>query len=235
MHQQRCRPSSKPSRNWWVSCLLAIIIIDRGCAGATWAITGELSGDKAAAAHQMMNLQDGMLTAHVTGVPLPRVMSELSRLSGARIVWLGQRDNRPVSVDFTKLPLAEALPRLLGPNNFLLLYSSTAARSRLKSIWVAPRRSSVGQTVAAEPDPVSSEESPDPNAGDAELEKMVESHLDTALHGTDRDSRVEAVGFLGGLVEYDPRIRPLLTQLSTGESDPQVRAAAAEALAGLQE
>src|SRR5262245_32903898 len=137
MQQQRYRPSSKPlRRHWWVSCFLAIIIIDRGCTEATWAITGELSGDKAAASRQMLTLQDGMLTAHVTGVPLPRVMSELSRLSGAKIVWLVQRDNRPVSVDFTKLPLAEALPRLLGPNNFLLMYASTDKRSRLTSIWV---------------------------------------------------------------------------------------------------
>jgi hypothetical protein len=179
----------------------------------------------------------------------------MSRLSGARVIWLGQPDHRQVSVTFTALPVAEAIERVLGANNFLLVYASTADTARLKEIWVATRHSPT-QTVT----PLARESAPitegiNVNGGDtelpqesaptteedtankveAELAKMLESQLDTALQGTDRDRRIEAIGFLGGLVEQDPRIRPLLLQLSTSERDPQVRTAAAEMLGAGEE
>jgi hypothetical protein len=236
MRHSTLHPSLSTRGNyWWLGCLLALMITDKSCASEIWATTGEPSGEKTASSREVLELQDGALTVHVVAAPLQQVMSQIGRLSGAKIVWLGQRDNRPVSVDFMALPVAEALPRLLGPNNFLLIYASTAERARLMEIWVAPQRFATRQTVLTTSDSASTEDVSDPSAVDAELEKMLESHLDMALHGTERDSRIEAIGFLGGLVEHDPRIRPLLEQLSTAEGDSQVRAAAAEVLSGMQE
>jgi hypothetical protein len=52
--------------------------------------------------------------------------------------------------------------------------------------------------------------------------------------GTDTNNRIEAIEALSGMVEHDPRIRPLLAQLSHSEQDSQVRGAAESALAGLE-
>jgi hypothetical protein len=212
--------------------MLALMVAGKSCTNDTWAAAGESKNEKTIAAFNGLKLQDGLLTAHVTATPLQRVLSEVSRLSGAKVVWLGQHDNRQVSVDFKDVPVTEALQRLLGPNNFFLFYASAADKARLKEIWGTPQHSSTSPAVPAPPTPTSTAEDSTPGEIDAEMEKLLESHLDTALHGTDRDSRIEAIGFLSGLVEQDPRIRPVLQQLSAGESDPQVRTAASDVLAG---
>jgi len=239
----------------WAGYLLALLVVNTSCISDTWAAADRPQREKTTAAFSGLQLQNGLLTAQVTATPLPQVLSEMSRLSGARVVWLGQPDHRQVSVTFTALPVAEAIPRVLGGNNFLLVYASTADKARLKEIWIATRPSPT-QTViypALESAPMTEginvnegdteltqESAPMPeedtaNEVEAELAGMLESQLDTALHGTDRDSRIEAIGFLGGVVEQDSRIRPLLQQLSTSERDPQVRTAAAEMLAELEE
>jgi hypothetical protein len=64
------------------------------------------------------------------------VLSELERLSGAQVLWLGPRDANPISANFTGLSVAEALERLLPQKNFLLLYASTAKEARLTQIWI---------------------------------------------------------------------------------------------------
>jgi hypothetical protein len=70
---------------------------------------------------------------------------------------------------------------------------------------------------------------------DAGLTGMLEFQLDTASHGEDPSSRIQAIGVLGGMIEQDSRIRPLLEQLSTSERDPEVRTAATEMLAEVEE
>lgn len=227
-------PASAQRKHWWTGCFLALLLTGKGCDSATWAAAVKPGGGETASAGVMLKLQNGLLTARVTAAPLQRVMSELSRLSGARVIWLGQRDTQQVSVDFAALPIPEALQRLLGSNNFLLRYASTADEARLTEIWVAPRQFVARQAGPPTLDSAAVEDDPDPGAVDVELEKLLESHLDTALHGADRDNRIEALGFLGGFIEQDPRVRPLLEQLAATESDPQVRSIAAEMLTGLE-
>lgn len=241
--------------HWWIGCLLAFLAVNKSCIPDTWAAADRPQSEKRIAAFSGLQLHEGLLTAQVTAAPLPQVMSEMSRLSGARVVWLGQPDTRQVSVTFTALPVAEAIERVLGVNNFLLVYASTADKARLKEIWIATRHSSIQTGIHPAPESVPMPEGITLNEGDAELApesapmpdeltaseveaelaKTLESQLDTALHGADRDSRIEAIGFLGGLVEQDSRIRPLLQQLSSSEHDPQVRTAAAEMLAEVEE
>jgi hypothetical protein len=242
-------------RHWWLGCLLAFLSVNTRYTTETCATTDRPKSEKTIAAFSSLRLHDGLLTAQVTTTPLSQVLSEMSRLSGARIVWLGQPDTRQVSVTFTALPVTEAIERVLGANNFLLVYTSTDEKARLKEIWITTRYSSTptvihpvsasapmpGETIPNEGDTELTQastptpEEPTANESEAELAKMLESQLDTALQGTDRDRRIEAIGFLGGLIEQDPRIRPLLQQLSTSEHDPQVRTAAAEVLSAVEE
>lgn len=238
-----------------IGCLLAFLIVTLQWATNTWATSDRPPSEKMAPAFSGLQFHNGLLTANVKTIPLPQVLDTLSRLSGTRIVWLGQPDPRQVSVTFSALPIAEAISKILGANNFLLVYASTAEKARLKEIWVATRHSPA-QTVippALESAPMTQEftvndgsteltQESEPITDDisaheveAELAKMLESQLDTALQGTDRDRRIEAIGFLGGLVEQDSRIRPLLQQLSISERDPQIRTAAAEMLGELEE
>ena len=242
-------------RHWWLGCLLAFLVVNQSCTTETWAATDRPKSEKTISAFSGLRLQDGLLTAQVTMTPLSQVLSEMSRLSGARVIWLGQPDHRQVSVTFTALPVAEAIERVLRANNFLLVYTSTAEKAHLKEIWITTRNSSTptvirpasasapmpGETTPNEGDTELTQastptpEEPTANESEAELAKMLESQLDTALQGTNRDRRIEAIGFLGGLIEQDPRIRPLLQQLSTSEHDPQVRTAAAEMLSAVEE
>jgi hypothetical protein len=57
--------------------------------------------------------------------PLRQVMEKVSRVRGARVHWLsGQAQETLVSVEFTALPLPEALERILGETNFLFFYTA---------------------------------------------------------------------------------------------------------------
>jgi hypothetical protein len=246
--------SNRRARRWrsrLTGCLVAFLVVNPSGVTETWAAADRPQSGKTVTVGSGLQFHNGLLTAHVRATPLPQVLSEVSRLSGAKVVWLGQPDLRQVSVTFTALPIAEAIPRVLGGNNFLLVYASTEDKARLKEIWIAtrpsPTQTGISPTLESAPmteginvnegdSELTQESAPMPEEDsatevEAELAKMLESQLDTALHGADRNSRIEAIGVLGGLVEQDPRIRPLLQQLSTSERDPQVRTAAAATLA----
>ena len=64
---------------------------------------------------------DDRLTVHAGGVPLTDVVQEISRQSGADIVG-AVRKPRDVSQDVDRVPLVDALVRLLGEQNFTLRY-----------------------------------------------------------------------------------------------------------------
>ncbi|TMB19429.1 MAG: hypothetical protein E6J59_12000 [Deltaproteobacteria bacterium] len=61
------------------------------------------------------------LTVRLSGVQNSDILAELARQSGAEI--RGQvREPREVTADFESVPLPEALARLLGEQNFALVY-----------------------------------------------------------------------------------------------------------------
>src|SRR3989442_5759193 len=63
----------------------------------------------------------GRLTVHAERVPLANVVREIGRQSGAEI--LGQvRKPRDLSLDFERVPLVDALARLLREQNFTVRY-----------------------------------------------------------------------------------------------------------------
>jgi hypothetical protein len=61
------------------------------------------------------------LTIHVVGVPVLEVLAEIGRQSGAEIRGMA-RDARDVSAQFDAVPLPQALYRLLGDQNYALVY-----------------------------------------------------------------------------------------------------------------
>jgi len=64
---------------------------------------------------------DDRLTVHAEGMPLTDVVREIGRQSGADIVG-AVRKPRDVSQDVDRVPLVDALVRLLGEQNFTLRY-----------------------------------------------------------------------------------------------------------------
>src|SRR5438552_6902496 len=79
---------------------------------------------------RVIRYQGDTLTEDLAGAPVDDVVDELGRQAGAEI--RGQvRDPHEVSVEFDSVSLAEALHRLLGDQNFALVYGN---EGRLKSV-----------------------------------------------------------------------------------------------------
>ena len=182
-----------------------------------------------------VTLHDGKLTARLSAVPLRRVMAEVSRLSGAQVLWLRGVREEPVSVEFTALPLTEALQRLLGGNNFLLFYTSVGEEAKLTQVWIASRGQGrepmrfappLGTDAGVPPSPAS-----DPPSGGMET---IDTIIHTATQDPDPTMRLVSVSQLGMRAQEDVRVKAVLTQMAHSDHDPQVRNVAAEMLYSLE-
>lgn len=71
--------------------------------------------------------RDDRLTVQLTQVSVTEILDEIARQAGAEIRG-AIRDERPVSADFAELPLNEGLHRLLGAQNFTLVYGQNGLR-----------------------------------------------------------------------------------------------------------
>lgn len=91
-----------------------------------------------------MAYHDGLLSVRLAGVPLEQVIAELERTTGAEV--RGELlDRRKVYKRFDDLPLPQALDRLLGAQNFILMYGGDGSLvvdllGKPGSPQVAPRR-----------------------------------------------------------------------------------------------
>jgi hypothetical protein len=92
------------------------------CAVCVLAVVGVLAGSGPARGDErVIEYAKDALTVHLTKVPVAEVLDELSRQSGAQI--RGQlRAPSDVTAQFDAVPLPEALARLLGDQNFALVY-----------------------------------------------------------------------------------------------------------------
>jgi hypothetical protein len=79
------------------------------------------AGAGAGSPRQILDYNDDRLTVHVQEVPLTEVVTEIARQSGADLRGQVCRP-RDVSTAFEAEPLAAALERLLGEQNFTLRY-----------------------------------------------------------------------------------------------------------------
>jgi hypothetical protein len=224
----------------WMSVMVASLFLSTGQVGSAFAFDpapAPLPGQ--------FTLQNGRLTAQVVTTPLRQVMEEMSRVSGAQVRWLsGQAEEKPVSVEFTALPLPEALRRILREMNFLLFYTSTGNSTKLTEVWIL---SGIGKSQAERTSPLASPEKvllpiPDSTPQSAEAEDRqaefatmpLEILIQTAVSTVDPSLRIEAIAYLGRRAAEDSTAENILSHLASNDSDPQVRAAASEVLAGIE-
>ncbi len=182
-----------------------------------------------------ITLQDGKMTARIMAAPLRRVIEEVSKLSGAQVRWLSLDGKEPVSVEFTDLPFSEALRRILGEKDFVLFEPSARERARLPQIWIYPRRQAGRQPVLVQERETTALALSDaaPNV-EPPPEQDLDSLMHTAIHDQDMSVRLDAITQLGGYAQEDPLAETILAQVAHGDSDAQVREAAAELLQDMQ-
>jgi hypothetical protein len=185
-------------------------------------LTAAPSPDSASRAFPaVLTLQDGKLTAHISSLPLHQVMEEVSRLSGAEVLWLGQEEEEQISAEFSAIPLAEALRQLLGEKNFMLFYVGAGQETRLAQIWISSHIPTVAQSVlAAQPAPPTADDLAPPDV------------LQTVLYGPDSSARAQAVQRLQGY-QKDPRVKRILSQVAQNDTDPGVQQVASSLLAAM--
>jgi len=162
------------------------------------------------------------LTVHVTNVPVTDVLDALGQQAGAQI--RGQvREPRQLSVEFEAVPLADALHRLLGDQNFALVYGN---QGRLKSV----RLLGGPQTAAAGPAPPTTQPRVPTSVMDAfakfpripvtgQLSQAVGSSeasliqlADLGVHHADATVRAQAAGMVVGAIEADPNLRAIVLE-----------------------
>jgi len=79
----------------------------------------------------LIRYEDDRLSVHLERVPVGQVLAEIARTSGAEI--RGEvRDPRDVTAEFENVPLSDALHRLLGDQNFALIYGDKGALRAVK-------------------------------------------------------------------------------------------------------
>jgi len=164
------------------------------------------------------------LTVHVTNVPVAEVLDEIAHQSGAEI--RGQvRADSAVTAQFDAVPLPEALHRVLGDQNFALVYGEGGKLKSVRLFGGTP-----GQTAAAAPSPVTPAVQPPPSSPG--LANLVANHAPVPVSGR----LAQTVGgpnatlqqlFEIGTRNEDSSLRSeaIRTMVSTLETDPALRAA----------
>ena len=123
-----------------------------GCGLLVVAATLLSAGSLAAREPCEVAYDDGRLTMHVEKVPLADVVREIARQTGAEIV--GEvRKAREVTRQFDRVPIVDALARLLGEQNFTLRYGS---EGKLRTI------SLLGEPLAAAAQTTPADDKPAP-------------------------------------------------------------------------
>ncbi len=170
------------------------------------------------APERVIRYERDLLTVRLTSVPVTDVLDELGRQAGAQI--RGQvRDLRAVSVEFEAVPLADALHRLLGDQNFALVYGH---EGRLKSVRLLGGPQTAAAPAAAPPASpppgppdlmdVFAKHPPIPVAGHLSEALGGQSAtllqlFDLSVHHADATVRAEAARIFIGTIDTDPALR----------------------------
>ena len=177
------------------------------------AVAVSLSGPPASPAStdpgRVIQYSKDTLTVRLDKVPLSDVLSDIGQQSGAEIRGT-LREPREVTADFEAVPLSEALARLLGDQNFALVYDKEGSLRAVKLL---------GGPLAggAAPAPVAA---PPPSAGKTpiDIRELLLSHPPVPVHGR-----------LAQTLGTDSATLQQLMELSFHNEDPTVRAEALRA------
>jgi len=198
----------------------------RGAAAtAVVLVLGGLLGARArgAAAERLIRYEKDALTVRLTNVPVAEVLDELRRQTGAEV--RGQPCTPgAVSAEFEAVSLGDALHRLLGEQNFALVFGDGGRLKTVRllggpdgpaaappSVASAPAPSTPPQVASADlaallarhaPVPVAGRLAPLLGASSASFAQLV----DLTLHQDDADVRAEALRTAVSALETDPAL-----------------------------
>jgi hypothetical protein len=180
------------------------------------------------------------LTVRLSAVPVEEVLAEIERQTGAEI--RGQvRNPQPVSAEFADVPLADALHRLLGEQNFALIYGSGGQLKALRLLG-GPQAGTPRPATAV---PALGVPTPPGAVSPTMLNEMFAKHPpvavhgrlaealgttsatftqlgDAALHNEDATVRNEAVRAAMQAIEGEPELRSAVISMATGIADPEL-------------
>jgi hypothetical protein len=114
------------------------------------------------------------LTVRLDKVPLADVLADIGQQSGAEIRGT-LRESRAVTAEFESVPLSEALSRLLGDQNFALVYGKEG-RLRAVKLLGGPLEGGVSIMPSAATPPVGTQATPD-------LRDLLANHAPVPVHG----------------------------------------------------
>lgn len=207
---------------------------------ALGALVGVCGGGPASAATdgppRVIEYAQDALTVRLTSVPIGEVLDELGQQAGAAIQG-GVRAPRDVSIEFDRVPLPQALHRLLGDQNFTLVYGE-GGRLRAVKLLGGP------QAARAAPPPAAGAAGPpaDPQAAVANLMSMVAAHAAVPVGGrlaealkTEQTSVQQLVD--ASLRNEDPVVRAAAVRrtLAVLEAEPDLRSAVLNTLKGMED
>jgi len=180
------------------------------------------AGVRGTPAERLIRYENETLTVRLTNVPVAEVLDEVGRQTGAAV--RGPRPAGAVSAAFEAVPLDEALKRLLGAQNFALVFADGGRLKAVRFLAVpedpaaappaeaAPARATPPEVASATVATLLARHAPVPVAG--RLAPLLGSSsasfaqlVDLTLHQDDADVRAEALRTAVSAVETDP---PLL-------------------------
>ena len=184
-----------------------------------------LLGALGAKAERLIRYENDALTVRLTNVPVAEVLDELRRQTGAEI--RGQPHTPgAVTAEFEAVPLGEALHRLLGDQNFALVFADNGRLKALRLLGEAEGLAAAPPSGAAPPAPV---RTTPPQVAATDLATLLARHapvpvagrlapllgsssasfaqlVDLTLHQDDADVRAEALGTAVSTLEMDPTL-----------------------------
>ena len=119
---------------------------------------------------------DDKLTGRLHGTPPDDVLDEIARVAGVRVVG-GAKGANPVVAEFDAVPIAEALHRLLGDQNFTLRFDK---RGKLSTIRLHGGPLAANRPTPTPPPAVMPPPSP---PSPATLVGLIENHAPLAISG----------------------------------------------------
>jgi hypothetical protein len=169
------------------------------------------------------------LTVRLAKVPLAEVLADIGQQSGAEIRGT-LREQREVTAEFEAVPLAEALGRLLGDQNFALVYDKEGHLRAVKLLG-GPLAGGVATPIPAAVAP------PPPAKTPIDIRDMLSNHPPVPVHGRLAQALGTNSATLQQLMELgfhneDPTVRAeaLRAGVQTLEGEPTLRQAVIGAL-----
>lgn len=215
---------SRPSLRWTVTALLALRLL----AVPAYAAVAPVARDAESPCD--LDYEAGRLSAHVLGAPLGLVLNRLSSLTGLKVLTLSNGLDELVSVRFARLPLGEAVARLLAHRSYVLTIAHTVDDPSTGRLWILSR----AENPPVRPVTTWSIVAPlAPVAGEPLLplgtEAMPSEPLVVPVLGLRDRAGIFEVKRLAERGARDARAK--LDSLLAGDSGPAVRAEALDALA----